>query len=239
MTTEIFTPDHEDISSPIKLYASDKDVIINYGTTDDAFCGALEAYCETNNYEWDYSDSIVQDYDMGIAYRADSFGNYPDVIMLNEPLGRAGFDDKTHSWEDIAEAFVNKPTMALPEWFPVEQLTDDGFVLQSCDFAAGWHGKADNPKTILDNTNENEDIVFQLSYVEMFEIGFCVWKRVNEATADRYCDKCGDPMFDGYCIGDGEQYICSDECLFVDGYTAEQRDLDYEDGSIYYTTWED
>ena len=55
----------------------------------------------------------------------------------------------------------------------------------------------------------------------------------------RHCDTCGKPMSEGYCAGDGENYYCSDECLFVDGYTPEQRDLDYEAGYIYWTEWPD
>ena len=45
-------------------------------------------------------------------------------------------------------------------------------------------------------------------------------------------------MTEGYCVEDGREYFCSDECLFVDGYTPELRDIDYENGSIYYTIWE-
>ncbi len=46
-------------------------------------------------------------------------------------------------------------------------------------------------------------------------------------------------MDEGYCAGDGEEYFCSDACLFTDGYTAEMRDEDYEDGGIYWTEWEE
>lgn len=55
----------------------------------------------------------------------------------------------------------------------------------------------------------------------------------------RHCDTCGKPMTEGYCCGDGQEYYCSDECLFVDGYTPEQRDIDYENGGIYWTEWEE
>ena len=55
----------------------------------------------------------------------------------------------------------------------------------------------------------------------------------------RKCDNCGKGMNQGYCWGDGEGYACSDECLFVDGYTPEQRDEDYENDAIYWTEWEE
>lgn len=54
----------------------------------------------------------------------------------------------------------------------------------------------------------------------------------------RICDNCGSEMTEGYCWSDGEGYACSDECLYVDGYTELQHELDYEAGYIYYTEWE-
>ena len=54
----------------------------------------------------------------------------------------------------------------------------------------------------------------------------------------RKCDNCGSGMMDGYVWADGDGYACSDECLFVDGYTKEQRDEDYEADGIYWTEWE-
>ncbi len=55
----------------------------------------------------------------------------------------------------------------------------------------------------------------------------------------RECTTCNYKISEGYCCGDGEEYYCSDRCLFVDGYTAEQRDLDYDNGFIYWTEWEE
>lgn len=55
----------------------------------------------------------------------------------------------------------------------------------------------------------------------------------------RKCDHCGCGMNEGYVWGDGEGYACSDKCLFVDGYTPAQRDIDFENDIIYWTEWED
>ena len=55
----------------------------------------------------------------------------------------------------------------------------------------------------------------------------------------RTCDTCGVEMAEGYCCGDGEEYYCSDDCLFVDGYTPEQKEIDYDNGNIYWTSWEE
>ena len=54
----------------------------------------------------------------------------------------------------------------------------------------------------------------------------------------RTCNTCGKQMTEGYVWGDGEGYACSDSCLFVDGYTADMFDEDYDRDAIYYTEWE-
>jgi len=55
----------------------------------------------------------------------------------------------------------------------------------------------------------------------------------------RHCNTCKDEMLEGYCVADGEEYYCSDKCLFVDGYTEEQKEIDYDNDVIYWTQWED
>jgi hypothetical protein len=37
----------------------------------------------------------------------------------------------------------------------------------------------------------------------------------------RRCDECGKLMFEGYCLGGGEEYYCSDECLH-ENYSHEE-----------------
>lgn len=54
----------------------------------------------------------------------------------------------------------------------------------------------------------------------------------------RICSHCGSEMNEGYCWGDGEGYACSDKCLYADGYTEAQKDIDYEEGIIYWTDWQ-
>ena len=51
----------------------------------------------------------------------------------------------------------------------------------------------------------------------------------------RICSNCGKEMDEGYVWDLG--YACSDACLFVDGYTPEMRDEDYENDLIFYTEW--
>ena len=51
------------------------------------------------------------------------------------------------------------------------------------------------------------------------------------------CSECGKPMTSGYCIADGEEYYCSDECLHKH-YTEEEYNEMYENDEAYWTTWE-
>lgn len=61
-----------------------------------------------------------------------------------------------------------------------------------------------------------------------------------EQKIDRSCDECGKPMTEGYCIDNGFEYYCSDECLEKNMTRAEFERL-YADGEgdSYYTEWED
>ena len=181
---DTFTEDELDgLFGPLQLYGSDKHIIINGCGSDNKLDAKLEQYCVDNNYEWDYSDSVVEDYETGHAYQSDVFGNYPDVIMVDcEWLGRFGFDDGTYDWSTISDEFINHPTRALPEWFPTKQLESAGFELQSCDFANGWYDRQDDPKAILAKANSNNfDLVFQINYYRQFECSFCVWKKEQHA----------------------------------------------------------
>ena len=45
-------------------------------------------------------------------------------------------------------------------------------------------------------------------------------------------------MHQGYVIGDGEDYYCSDECL-LDNMTQEEYMEMYENDQAYWTEWEE
>lgn len=57
----------------------------------------------------------------------------------------------------------------------------------------------------------------------------------------RKCDCCGKLFNEGYCIGGGEQYFCSGECLAKSFSPDEITELELgEDTSdSYWTSWED
>lgn len=54
----------------------------------------------------------------------------------------------------------------------------------------------------------------------------------------RTCDCCHKPMIEGFCIFDGEQYYCSEDCLHT-AYTQAEYDLMYENDCAYWTDWEE
>ncbi len=56
----------------------------------------------------------------------------------------------------------------------------------------------------------------------------------------RVCSECGKPMTEGFCIEDGAEYYCSEECLHKN-LTEEEYDNLYDDGrgNSYWTSWLD
>lgn len=56
----------------------------------------------------------------------------------------------------------------------------------------------------------------------------------------RVCSECGKPMYEGYCIEDGAEYYCSEECLHKHLSEEEYNEL-YDDGNgnSYWTSWLD
>jgi len=56
----------------------------------------------------------------------------------------------------------------------------------------------------------------------------------------RVCDECGKGMDEGYCVGGGDEYYCSEECLHKHITKEEWVELYAEgEGDSYWTTWED
>ena len=63
---------------------------------------------------------------------------------------------------------------------------------------------------------------------------------------DRYarkCDKCGQGMNEGFCIYEGEEYYCSNECLHLVYSEEEWSEMynaeDNGSSSSYWTQWEE
>lgn len=56
----------------------------------------------------------------------------------------------------------------------------------------------------------------------------------------RICSECGEPMIEGYCIENGMDYYCSDDCLHAN-MSDDEFDRLYDDGNgdSYWTSWID
>lgn len=52
----------------------------------------------------------------------------------------------------------------------------------------------------------------------------------------RICTECGRKMMSGYCVGDGLEYYCSDDCLHKN-YTDEEWTDIYNSDWGYWTEW--
>ena len=62
----------------------------------------------------------------------------------------------------------------------------------------------------------------------------------NKGDFMRTCSECGKKMVQGYCIDNGMEYYCSDECLHKH-YTEEEYLEMYDDGNgdTYWTEWDE
>lgn len=62
---------------------------------------------------------------------------------------------------------------------------------------------------------------------------------LEEKEEPRICSECGKEMTEGYCIENGLEYYCSDECLHKNISEEEYNRL-YDDGygDTYWTEWE-
>jgi hypothetical protein len=114
--------------------------------------------------------------------------------------------------------------------------------------------------------NSKMDMTIEMNLVRCFKnyLGKLI-ENPRESEAVRICDECGKVMIEGYCLGGGEEYYCSDECLhknysneeFLAMYagldntdpaeveraakmTQEELDRlsDENDSQSYYTDWE-
>lgn len=63
-----------------------------------------------------------------------------------------------------------------------------------------------------------------------------ILNRLNNKETRR-CSDCGKIMTSGFCIDDGAEYYCSEECLYKHYTTEEWIDL-YDNNRGYYTEWE-
>lgn len=76
---------------------------------------------------------------------------------------------------------------------------------------------------VIDNTTDVEELVDELDLEHV-----------------RACSECGKPMTEGFCIEDGAEYYCSEDCLHKNLSDEKYENL-YDDGrgNSYWTSWLD
>lgn len=74
--------------------------------------------------------------------------------------------------------------------------------------------------------------------VEKARIPRLLCEHIVDICEMRTCDCCGAPMIDGFCIRDGMEYFCSDDCLHST-YTKEEYLELYDADEAYWTSWAD
>lgn len=97
---------------------------------------------------------------------------------------------------------------------------------------------------IMDEWGENEKVYNSVKealeadeiYMAMDVDGFKDGTELEVWAIFRVCSECGEPMIEGYCVGDGWAYYCSDECLHKH-FTDEEWEEAYENDEGYWTTW--
>ncbi len=62
--------------------------------------------------------------------------------------------------------------------------------------------------------NSKMDVIIEMNLVKCFKNYLAkLIENPKDSEAMRICDECGKVMIEGYCLGGGEEYYCSDECL--------------------------
>ena len=92
-------------------------------------------------------------------------------------------------------------------------------------------------KILLDNMIDDAEVLAEAIWDLFIPVPF---PSLEEMDYPRTCSHCGDGMYEGYCIDNGEEYYCSDECLHKH-YTEEEYLEMYDEGNgdSYWTEWED
>jgi hypothetical protein len=100
--------------------------------------------------------------------------------------------------------------------------------------------------TLLIDAESQEDAISALGdeiYRQELEQCNVISQVIKGDKYARKCDKCGQGMNEGFCIYEGEEYYCSDECLHsVYSKSVWEGMYDAEDignSPSYWTQWED
>lgn len=110
---------------------------------------------------------------------------------------------------------------------------NDKFILASCptrEFAESYLQE-------MLKTDEELAKIYNWSRKPEYKI---IEQEIETDDEKRRCSECKKEMSEGYCIENGEEYYCSDECLHKHYTESEYLEM-YDDGNgdSYWTQWED
>lgn len=148
------------------------------------------------------------------------------TIMRNNDLTELDIDDVYNStnviWWSAPDHIDQSRIIAV-------QLTSNklSVVVDTGKFGEG-------PELILDETS------FALQHLSWLEELRSTIILALENIYERICHECGKPMNSGYCVANGEEYYCSDECLHKH-YTEEEwaAACNNTNSDSYWTEWEE
>jgi len=143
----------------------------------------LEEYCYKNNYEWFYEEDTVYDKKDGCYYYNEEVGelNFIDLGFDEDGnhkdyLGRRGFENITHKFEDVSDTFIDNECAALPSWIDIPKEWETDNVI----YQHGWYGKQDKPEDFIKkHTKQGKVTLFQVHAISAFEIQYLVYTKCN------------------------------------------------------------
>ena len=121
------------------------------------------------------------------------------------------------------------------------------FEADSPDELEDWAIPEDKNTTIVEETTlniddiKNEPSMTKLEKAQMLRpiMDQSEWEEyVTDELDIRVCSECGKPMDEGYCIDNGYEYYCTDDCLHKH-YSQASWDLmtEDDDSECYWTEW--
>jgi len=172
------------------------------------------------------------------AYSINEEGNYLyNWYAVNDKRGLAPEGWKIPSNTEWNEVKVRKELLQNPTYAGYR--CDDGNYFDIGNHGCFWSSiEIFNLYAWTQTISCDEKKVFPCRFNKRF--GFSVrCVKEGEKKIKRCCSKCGEKMNSGYIKEFTDKYFCSKLCLFTDGYTQKEFNLDFTNGDIYWTVWEE
>lgn len=92
--------------------------------------------------------------------------------------------------------------------------------------------------SLFNKSKKDYEDIERFEYVEDNKVIYTITMEELERNYFRICTECGSIMTEGFCIENGMEYYCSEECLHKNISEEEYLEL-YDDGNgdTYWTQW--